>query len=300
MKDPQKMRWLVGLAAAIGCLAVLAWMSRSPGDALSARGLSADEAAELAHAVRSANQTADAIYEEQVDAWRNYLQSARSPERLRAFVEELIGLEQKLQQGLELASGTSDEERVRALFNERVLDERQLAAELAATVEAYERFLSEQDRPIWEGAGVSEEAWARRLEAAQPAAADWNEALEPVVAQAVNEARQDAARFVATTVAADLTGDGLKSLARGTGLDTSEEGSVSDWLTGFVIDLGAGLAIDELTDATDDVVARLDQEMAQAEQALLDGEDGLFASLRRLQAAHVSARNALVTTADAR
>jgi hypothetical protein len=301
MNDPKKIRWYAGLtAAAAACAVVLGFMSGAPDDAVSARGLSAKEAAELAQAVQSVNEAADATYAEQVDAWRSYLQSARSPQRLKVFVGELIGLEQKLRQGLELATGTSDEERVLTLFRERVLDERKLAAEMNTTIEAYRQFLFEQDRPILEAAGVSEEAWARHVKAAKPDATDWTAALQPVVARAISEARKDAARFAATTVAADLTGDGVKKMARKAGWDTSEEGGLSDWVSGVVVDLGAGVVIDALTDATDTIVARLNQEMASAEYALLDGEEGLFASLRRIKSAHETARNALLTTAQGR
>jgi len=293
----QKTRWMSAVMAALGSCAALAWMNT-----MSTRGGGAGQvSAELAGAVRSANVVSAATYARRVEAWGQYMESVRSPKRLRVFVQELIGIEQKLQQGIGLfGGGTSDEERVLALFRRHVVDERQLAAELQATVDEYERFLFEQDREIIEAAGISRDEWAASVRTARPDSAAWSQEVRAVVAWAVSESRQDAARFVASTVASDLAGDGLKSLARELGLDTSEQGSWTDSISGLGVDVVAGVAIDYATDATDDIVSRLSDEMARAEDAILAGDRGLFAALRQLKSAHETARDGLLTAAPVR
>jgi hypothetical protein len=299
-KDPKRSRWLAGAAAAAGGSMLLLVLSCMGGGPLRAHRLSAREAAELARMVASANQTSEAAFAERANAWRAHFQSARSSEQLGVFVEQLLGYEQKLYQGAELLQKQSDEQRVRALFRKYVLDDSQLVADMQATVEQYEQFLFEQDRPILAAAGVSAADWSRQLKASRPAVPKWNQALEPVVTQAVHEARQDVARFAATWVAGDYAGDGIKSLARSAGLDNTEEGSLADAFTGLVLDATAGLVIDKVMDPTDEIVARLSQRLIVAEKAILEGEEGLLTVLHQTRAAHESARRSLISTSHSR
>jgi hypothetical protein len=114
----------------------------------------------------------------------------------------------------------------------------------------------------------------------------------------VREAREDVARVAATWVAGDYAGDGLKSLARGAGLDNTEKGSLADKFTGFVID--AGLVIDKVMDPADEIVARLRQRLINAKKSILDGNDGLFNVLHQAMVAHENARNSLISTSQPR
>lgn len=251
---------------------------------------------ELAEAVRSANDVAGNVYGEKANAWRKYLAALRQPKRLKNFVGELTSLEQKFQQGVGLFDRTtSEEQRVLALFRQHVVDERQLVADMQGMVEGYEAFLFEQDRALLVAAGVPADRWSEFVGSVSANTSAWNRAMQPVVATAVSEAQRDVARFVASWVAADLLGDGIKGAARHLGLDTSEPGSLEDFITGLVIDGAAGAAIDYVTDPTDEIVAKLGRQMAQAEQTLLDGDGGLFAQLRQLYTVHAAARNQLVT-----
>jgi hypothetical protein len=250
----------------------------------------------IAAAVRSANEQSTAAHGRRVEAWRQYLRSARSPERLREFVKELTGLEQKFHLALDAFHGPRLPQRVVELFRRQVIDDRQLEADLDATVAACEQFLLEQDRPFYEQAGISREAWTQKFQGNWRWSGGWSGFLAPVIKRATNEACVDAFRFAGTEVAGNLAGDQVKKLARQAGLDTSEEGSFGDLFTGFIADLGAGLAIDAATDATDGIVSRLADEMARAEHALLDGEGGLCWVLRQTEAAHERARNELIST----
>lgn len=299
-KDPKRNRWLIGAVAAVGGSMLLLMLSCIGGVTQRTPRLSARQAAELSRMIASANQSSEQAFAQHADAWRADFQSARSDERLGTFVDQLIGLEQKLLQGAEMLQKKSDESRVQELFRNLVLDDRQLGADIRATVERYEQFLFEQDRPILAAAGVSPESWTRQLKASRPSNTEWSQALEPVVAQAVQEAREDVARVAATWVAGDYAGDGLKSLARGAGLDNTEKGSLADKFTGFVIDTAAGLVIDEVMDPTDAIVARLRQRLIHAEKSILDGNDGLFNVLHQAKVAHENARNSLISTSQSR
>ena len=281
---------------------VLASLLHSPNsDALARPGLSTSEPTELADSVLAANKSATASFQQQTEAWRAYMAALRSPLRLNAFVDELIGLEQKVRQGFALLEvGASDEDRARALFRTRIVDDRQLVKEMEAAIEAYQRYLFEQERPIIARAGISYERWAATVNVSKPSTSVWNQALEPIVVQAVREARKDAIKFIATTVAADYAGNHLHGWAREAGFDSSEEGSWTNSLTSFGFDLAASVVIEEATDATDDIVTALSRDLAQAEYRLLEGGDGLFACMRRLKAAHESARNDILTTHQTR
>jgi hypothetical protein len=255
-------------------------------------------AAKLAGAVQAANAQSAETYTQQVEAWREYFQAVRDQERLRNFVGELIGLEQNLRRGIGLLDGqASADQRVLALFRQYVVDERKVAAGLQRAVDGYEGFLAEQDREILEAAGISRAQWTTVPKVPTPDSEAWNRAMQPVVARAVSESRRDAARFVANTVVADLVGDGIKSVARKSGLDKSKQGSVADWVTGIFVDVAADVAIDHLTDPTEGIITRLGQEMARSEHELLDGDQGLCVVLHELKSAHETARGKLVAPA---
>ena len=227
--------------------------------------------------------------------------SARSPQQLKNFVGELLGYEQKAFVGAALLTGgTSDEEHVLTLFRRHVLDDRQLAADMNATVNAYDALLFDQERKLVEAPGISPAQWARTVNVAKPAPSNWNAAIRPVVMRATGEARQDVVRFVATWIASDWTRDGVRKVARDAGLDRTEEGSWADVITDFAVDAAAGAAWDYATDPTDRIVSRLSNEMARAEYVLLDGDQGLFAALRGIKAAHEQARAALLSTTSQR
>jgi len=300
VKDSKQMRWLAGAAAAACGSLLLLIVSCTGGNSLRARHLSAREAAELTNTIATANQTAEAALAEQANAWRARFESARSPQQLKAFVERLISLEQKIYQGVEMLQGQGDEQRVRALFRQYVLDDRQLGADMQSTIEGFEQFLFEQDRPILEAAGVSAEDWSRSLQAVRPAMPNWSAVLEPVVAQAVREARDDLGRSAMNEVVSDYTGNGLKSLARSTGLDNTQPGSFGDMVTGVAMDAAAGFFVDAVLDPTDSIVASLRHRMIAAEQSLLDGEQGLVTVLQQTKAAHEAARNSLIGITPAR
>jgi hypothetical protein len=117
---------------------------------------------------------------------------------------------------------------------------------------------------------------------------------------AISEANKDAARFVATSVVADLGGSVIKGIARSLGVDTTEKGSMADSITGLGVDLAVGSALDELTDDTDGITARMRQEITRVEHVLLDGEHGLSGVLQRTKAAHLAARQSLLKTAEGR
>jgi hypothetical protein len=110
----------------------------------------------LTNDVRSANAASSAEYERLVQQWREYMPTLRSPTQLRTFVKALISLKQKLKHGIALFDPqSSDEQLVRTLFGQHVVDHRELSGDLLATMRAFESFLAEQDRQILAVAGVS-------------------------------------------------------------------------------------------------------------------------------------------------
>jgi hypothetical protein len=298
----KKNKWLSGAGTLVSCAAIVVAMKVA---ALSGSGsptkLSPRAQVALASKVAAANQASDATYALEAGEWRRYLQSARSTPRLHDFVGELIGLEQKLQSGLALFNaGKSDEERARDLFRKHILDERKLATEMQSAVDVYQRMLFEQDRQVFEMAGVSREEWARMIQTSKPDGSAWTQAVQPVIARAVSEARQDVARFGANWLASDWTAKGVKKAARKTGLDRTEEGGFADWISGAAVDVITGVVLEQATDPTEKIIANLSQDMTRVEYALLDSEQGLFTVMQRMKSAHESARHSLLTTSPGR
>lgn len=226
--------------------------------------------------------------------------SIRSYDRLREFVEKLIAIEQKAKRGLEFVMGESDVQRVVALFRENVVDDRQLAIDLQATIDDFDQFLFEQDRPFYEPAGLTRKQWSERVHGSWQMMFDWQDVYSPVLNRVLEESRQDVARFVVVNVVADLAGKRVRKYARDAGWDRTEEGGVNDFLTGVGVNAGVGAALDQATDPTKAIVARLSDEMVRAEQVALHDKYGLFAELRRLQGAHEKARQALVTQSNSK
>lgn len=291
----KRVPWLPAVVAALVGVAVVLGLGLQAKHSRSITRKVAPISDRIAAAVRAANEKSVAIYARRVAAWRQYLRSLRTRQRLTEFVDELTGLEQKFRQGMRLlGGGPTDEQRVLALFRRCVVDERQLVVDLQATVDEYEHFLFEQDRPVWEAAGISPEAWAAQVKTPKPESGVWGRELRGIVTRAVTESHEDGVRFVATTIAADVAGNGIKGLARALGLDQTEQGSIADSITGFAADLAADAAISHATDATEAIVSRLGREMAQAESAILDGDSGLLAALQRLKTTHETARKRLL------
>jgi hypothetical protein len=295
-------KWIAGAGTSVACLVVVALMKVG---AMSGSGgpakLSPRAQAELANAVSAANQASAASYAQEADAWRRYLASARSTQRLRDFVGELLSYEQKARHTLTyFNAGPSDEQRALSLFRQHVLDEQKLATEMQSAVDAYERMLFEDDRTVFAAAGLSSEAWANRVQSAKPTAAAWSQAVRPVIARAVAEMRKDVIRLGGTWAAGEVAGRGVKKIARDAGWDRSEEGSWGDVISGFFITATAEAVLDHATDPTDSIVASMSQDMARVERELLDGEHGLFSVMKRMKSAHESARNSVLITVQER
>ena len=299
--------WLSSAAAAIAACVLLVLTVKEAVPVLLSRKLAAQKPApqvnsgfpeittpsvamaELAEAVRSANALSSAKCSELIDSWRGEFRDARSPARLRPFVSELTSLVQKMHHGADLLYGPSGNESVLSSFREIVVDERQLGADLQATVEGYERFLAEQDRQILRAAGISD-AQQGLVQVRIPAYVQWNGALEPVVAYAVQEARRDMGRFAANWIASDEGGDQLRTMFRNAGVDGSKPGSWGDFFLDVVADVGVGVAVDSMTDPTEGLIKRLGEEMARAEQAIFEGDHGFVSELRRVKSFHEEAR----------
>jgi hypothetical protein len=254
----------------------------------------------LAQSARHINDISAKTLAEQEQAWREYFKSIRSRGRLAKFVGELTSLEMKLHQGLALIDRkTSDEARVVSLFHQHVVDERQLVAEMQSMVASYEQFQRDATAQMLQAAGVDASA-GLRVGSIQPNTNLWQQAMAPVLATAVGEARRDVARFAANWVAADLAGDGIKQAARGLGLNNAEPGSFEDMITGAILDGAASIVIDELTDPTDEIVSTLAKKMSAAESALLDGPDGFLTQMHNVHAAHAAAREHIIQSLSQR
>jgi hypothetical protein len=253
-------------------------------------------AKELADAVYAANEASSAKCSELVDYWRGELRDLRYPYNLHAFVKDLTSVSQKYHQGLGLLDGHSGHDSVLTSFRKLVIDERELAAGLRATVQKYVDFLAEQDRQLLRTAGVSDEHRAL-VEVSIPLYTNWSRAMEPVIAAAVDEARRDMDRFTSNWEASNALGDRIRRGMRGLGVDQSKPGSWGDKFLDVVTDLGAGVGVDTMTDPTDRIMKRLSEEMIRAEQAMLDGESGLAGQLHKVKSFHEQARTKLLASA---
>jgi hypothetical protein len=288
----EKTRWLVGGIAGSVFAVIL-------GVSLSQTGEDNGErhpTAETRTRILNANATSEAAYNEQVRIWRKRMEGYRSPQRLRGFVEELIGIEQKFRMGLSLVnSGASDEQRTRILFRKHVIDDGRLVSDMNAAVASYQTHLFKKDLDLIKAAGGTSDQWLNAMTSAKSCPSSWHFKMWPVFMRAVEESRNDAVKFLATTAAADAVGDRIKKSARQSGWDTTKEGSWSDALTGLLVDASAGLLIDQATDGTEKIMSRLSSEMLQAEHELLDGPDGLFAILRSVTETHQKYLDSLVS-----
>jgi hypothetical protein len=295
LKTSKAIGWIVATTSAVGACVVVALIGSAPTNSTAIKRASRPLTQDSTIAVGSARQAAAAECVRRVEAWRRYLRLARSPEQLRKFVDELTGLEQKLHLALDAFRGPRLRQRVVEVFRRRVIDDRQLEVDLDTTVAAYDQFLFEQDRQFYEPAGISREQWEQTVHGGARWVIQWSGHLAPVIELAAREACKDTVRFAAAEVAGNIAANQIKKLARDTGWDTSEVGSVRDRLSDVVAQVGIGGAIDTATDATDGIVSRLSDEMARAEHGLLEGEWGLRWVLRRTEEAHERARNKLIS-----
>jgi hypothetical protein len=287
----KRIGWSAAAVAALVGFVLLAVVAPAP----TRQAATNPATAELAGAVSAVNELSDAVYGEYVGAWRQSLQSPRSPERLGAFVDELLGIQQKFQQALGLFnSGRNDAKRAEALFRQHIIDDGILVENMLATVDDYEQFLFQQDRELIEAARISHEQWSQIVGEVVPNPGYWRETVRLVLADVLSESRKDGARFAGVVVISDILGSLAQNAAREAGLDTTEKGTLRGWAAGNGYDFAVEGALEHATDQTARITKGLDDSLARAEYELLDGDFGLFTVLRQMKEAHETARTNLV------
>jgi hypothetical protein len=230
--------------------------------------------------------------------WRDIFRETRSRERLKGFVGETLDIFEKLRQVHDFAvnPGGTDA-RVTGLFRKRIMDADTLCNLLEKSLSDYCRSLDEQDQALFIKLKIDREAGRTKLSRSVIDPASFKRPIHATASSAVTAVQNDMARSVAAFVASEAIGMGVKRAARDLGINRTEEGSLADFITGLVIDIGVNAAVDAATDPTPKMVADLESRLQGAERSILDGtiqSPGFITTLRRITDERAAARRALL------
>lgn len=248
------------------------------------------ERARLLAAVEKANYTAAESRQHLQTDCRRFLRELRSAGRLNAFVGELLSLQQKLQLGNDWLSSGNSRARIEGLFAQHVADEQSVSNTLADVARDYQNQLAKEDFTLLTSFGVAPEDAKQAIVELEVAIPAWSGMYDGVLRNSLAEAQKDVARGTFSLAAGNVLGSAVHDGARSYRLNTSKEGSWSDVFVRAAIDLTVSKVLDAALDPTDDIVAELGQQLERAESELLEGPQGLFPLLRRMNEAHEAAR----------
>lgn len=231
-------------------------------------------------------------------AWRETFRRARSRDRLTNFVGETLSLFEKVLQVRDMAiDPRATDARVRELFRKRIMNADIVCSLFDETLSNYCKALDEQDQALFIELKIDREAGRTALSRSIIDPESFKGPINEAATSAVAAAQNDLARSVANFAASEAIGAGMKRAARDLGFNRTKEGSAADFVTGLLIDIGVGMAVDAATDPTPKMVANLENRLQQAERAILDGSSkssGFITTLRQITKDRVAARRKLI------
>lgn len=249
-------------------------------------------------ALDDANRASMAEFFALEQTWRNIFRETRSRPRLKGFVDETISIFGKLQQIQDLAANPrATDARITTLFRQRILDEDTVCKLAEKSLAELCEKLDEQDQTLLIKLKIDREVTRTKLAGVVVDSRTFKRPIQAAAATSVNAVRGDLSRSVASFVASEAIGMGVKSAARDLGLMPGEEGSFENVLGGLLIDIGVSMAVDAVTDPTDGMVKDLEKQLIATERAILDGtsaEPGLLTTLRRITRERADARRRIL------
>lgn len=226
--------------------------------------------------------------------WREAFRNARSRDRLKGFVGETLNIFEKLLQVRDMAvnPGGTDA-RITDLFRKRIMNPDKVCALLEDTLRDFCNALDEHDQAMFIELKIDREVGRTTVSRSIVDPASYRGPINEAAASAVKAAQDDMARSLASFAASEGLGTVAKRIARDLGLNRTEEGSAADFVTGLLIDIGVGMAVDAATDPTPKMIANLEKRLQQAEQTILDGtasSPGFLKTLHQIWEKRVCAR----------
>ena len=261
---------------------------------VSSRGVAGDirrPAGNLKQQCERANAATEARFQTVVSSWRQHVTDLRSLTRLKRVAADAVAFEEKVAQGFDLfETPTGRVDRMRQSFRKHVADERVLAKTMSEAFSAWQQELMTETITLYGNAGISKSAAqsgypARKLDPAQ-----LERAFDPVVRKANDMASEDWFRFALVNAGSTLVAEGIEEIGRNTGTWNAEEGSFGDFLAGLIFEMAADVALDTVTDPTEQFATELQTSMVAAERSLLDGPSGLITAMRNLATVHQQGR----------
>lgn len=232
------------------------------------------------------------------NGWRAAFGSLRDRDRLKGFVGESVDFVEKLRQVYDIAANPgATEARITTLFRQRILDSDTLCRSLDKSLNDFCQALDDQDQSLLIKLKIDRQAGRTILARNAIDTTAFKGLVNTVVASSVKAVQDDMSRSVVSFVASEAIGMGVKSGARGLGINRTEEGSFADFLTGLIIDVGVGMVVDAATDPTPKMVANLEANLQNAERLILDGNGnsaGFVMTLRRITDERIAARRKLI------
>ena len=251
-----------------------------------------------AQALEAANAQTQAMYAELEQQWRNIFRECRSRKKLTRFVGDTLDIVEKLRQVHDfVVDPKATEKRVGTLFRQQILDEATVCRLLEESLKGYVRHLDEQDQALLIRLKVDRSAPRTRVSQSTLDIHAFKQPVAKATAETVTAVQNDMARTIAAFVASEAIGAATKNAARQAGVMPGEQGSAADLITGLLIDIGIGMAVDAATDPTPKMVADLESRLGVCERAILDGagnKPGFLTVVKQLTQERIAARHKLL------
>ncbi len=250
-------------------------------------------------ALAAANQASVNEFTRAERELRDVFRATRNSAALKKFVDESLGFFEKLKQLQNLAlNPVANETRIATMFREHVMDETAVCYLLEQSLADFCQKLDEQDQALLIALKIDREATRTSLSRMVIDPATYQRPIAAAVQSTVRAVKNDIARTMATFVASEAIGAGVKRAARDLGVLPGNSGSASDFVAGLLIDIGVSMAVDAATDPTKKMVSDLEIRLVNVEREILDGTvaaPGIVARLRQITKDRTAARRQLIT-----
>lgn len=228
---------------------------------------------------------------------RTIFRNSRNRDQLKRFVDEILSFFEKFRQFGNIANPATTEARVGALFRQRIMDEETVCGLLEKSLASYCQSLNNQDQALLIKLKIDREFTRANLSRAVIDPAAFKQPIRAAASSTVTAVKNDIARTVASFVASEAISMGVKRAARDLGVMPGERGSAADILSGLLIDIGVGMAVDAATDPTSKMVSDLETRLTNVEREILDGtvgSPGFITKLRQITQERAAARRKLI------
>lgn len=236
--------------------------------------------------VEKTNVASSARYRKEEEKWQKRFDDMGSKDTLKRVAQYIASLEQKFDDGFSLLDSSTGQRRdsVHEAFRKHVVDERQLAHDMAATFAKFEQEMIRESTALYIKAGIDRESAEIAWTPKKQSLAHFERGFNPVIAKARSLASRDWFRTgmlaVGTAVIADDILDG----------DEDEEMTFESFITGLITHFVVEAAMDEMLDPTDTFCRELGASFDKAESEFLYGKSGLLTLMKQVTETHQKVR----------